>query len=144
MNIKHITIRISAIILLVALGLFSCNDEPTPAEKTEALLISGIWSNPVVTVDGIDQSDLYQIFTITFTKTNYTTAGGSPLWLSSGTWAFKDENAKVLILDGSHEVPINEITETNLELVVQNDNTTFKSGRVNSVKGANKFRLTKK
>ena len=137
--------RISiALILLAVVSISSCNDEPTPAEKAEALLISGTWSNPIVTVDGADQSDLYLTFTLAFTKTNYTTSGGSPLWSSTGSWAFKDENVKALLLDNSREIKINEITETTLELVIQNDNTTFKSGRVNSVKGLNVFRLKKK
>lgn len=132
-----------AIVLFVALSISSCNDEPTVAEKVEGILVSVAWSKPIVTVDGIDQSDLYQSFTLTFTKTNYTTSGGSPLWPSTGRWAFKDESANALLLDDTREVQINEITGTNLELAVQNNNTTFKSGRTNSVIGKNVFRLKK-
>lgn len=144
MNTRNSMTKISiAIVLFAALSISSCNDEPTVAEKVEGMLVSVAWSKPIVTVDGIDQSNLYQAFTITFTKTNYTTSGGSPLWPSTGTWTFKDESAKALLLDGTREVQINEITGTNLELAVQNNNTTFKSGRVNSIIGKNIFRLSK-
>lgn len=144
MNTRNSMTKISiAIVLFAALSISSCNDEPTVAEKVEGMLVSVAWSKPIVTVDGIDQSNLYQDFSITFTKTNYTTSGGSPLWSPTGTWAFKDESAKALLLDGTREVQINEITGTNLELAVQNNNTTFKSGRVNSIIGKNVFRLKK-
>lgn len=144
MNTRNSMTNISiAIVLFAALSISSCNDEPTVAEKVEGMLVSVAWSKPIVTVDGIDQSNLYQAFAITFTKANYTTSGGSPLWPSTGTWTFKDESARVLLLDGTREVQINEITGTNLELAVQNNNTTFKSGRVNSIIGKNVFRLSK-
>jgi hypothetical protein len=135
---------ILTILLLTILCLSGCEDEPTVKEKTEAMLISGEWHNPIVTVDGIDESTLYQNFTIKFNSNSYTSSGGSPLWPSSGTWTFKDESAKVLILDNAKEVQINEITDVNLELAIQNDNTTFTSGRVNSIKGKNVFKLSKK
>lgn len=141
---KKVKIKIAlTTLLLITICLSGCEDEPTAAEKTEAVLISGEWNNPIVTVNGIDESALYQDFTIKFNSNSYTSSGGSPLWPSSGTWSFKDESAKALILDNSKEVQINEITDVNLELAIQNDNNTFKSGRMNSVKGKNVFRLSK-
>jgi PBP1b-binding outer membrane lipoprotein LpoB len=145
MNTKNSKTKISMVAILLAAAFISgCHDEPSVSEKVEGMLVSVTWNKPVVTIDGIDQSNLYQDFTITFTKTNYSTSGGSPLWPTSGTWKFTDETAKAIRLDENKEVQINEITETNLELAIQNDNTTFKSGRINSVKGINKFRLIKK
>lgn len=131
------------IIFLGTVCISGCEDDPTLNEKVESMLISGQWKNPIVTADGIDQSDLYQGFILKFNSGTYSTSGGGPLWLESGTWIFKDESGKLLIMDGSREIQINEITETNLELVVQNNNTTFKTGRVSSVKGKNIFRLSK-
>jgi hypothetical protein len=144
-SMKNSNIKMALTILLFpTICLLGCEDEPTVKEKTEAMLISGEWNKPIVTVDGIDESALYQDFTIKFTSNSYTSSGGSPLWPSSGTWTFKDESAKVLILDNTKEIQINEITDVNLELAIQNDNTTFTSGRVNSIKGKNVFRLSKK
>ena len=144
MNTRNSMTKISMFsILIAAMVISGCDNAPSATEKVEGMLVSVAWSKPIVTVDGIDQSNLYQDFTITFTKTNYTTSGGSPLWSPSGTWIFKDESAKVLKLDGKQEIQINEITGTNLELAVQNNNTTFKSGRVNSIIGKNVFRLSK-
>ena len=145
MNKRNSMTKISMVAILLAAAFISgCDDGPSAAEKVEGLLLSVAWIKPIVTVDGIDQSNLYQDFNITFTKTNYTTSGGSPLWPSTGTWTFKDESATVMILDGTREVQINEITGANLELAVQNNNTTFKSGRVKSIIGKNVFRLSKK
>lgn len=111
--------------------------------RLQALLVSAQWKNPVVTVDRIDQSTLYQNFKIQFGHNTYTSFGGEPLWPTSGTWIFVDENATTLKLDGKLEIQISELTETNLELIFQNDNTTFTSGRSMSIKGENKFRLKK-
>jgi len=142
---KNSNIKLALTILLfTSICLAGCEDEPTVAEKTETMLISGEWNNPIVTVDGIDESALYQDFTIKFNSNSYTSTGGGPLWPSSGTWTFKDESAKSLILDNNKEVQINAITDANLELAIQNDNTTFKTGRVNSIKGKNVFKLSKK
>ncbi|MBK7651309.1 MAG: hypothetical protein IPJ20_12070 [Flammeovirgaceae bacterium] len=140
---KNTMTRISrAIIILTTTILLGCGDNgPTAQEKTEALLVSAQWKNPVVTVDGIDQSALYQNFKIQFGHNTYTSSGGEPLWPASGTWVFVDENATTLKLDGKLEIKISELTETNLELIFQNDNSTFTSGR--SIKGENKFRLKK-
>lgn len=141
---KNLKIKIALTILLfTTICLPGCEDEPTVKEKTEAMLMSGEWNQPIVTVDGVDKSSLYQDFTIKFSSNSYFSSGGSPLWPASGTWVFKDESAQVLILDNIKEVQINEITDVNLELAIQNDNTTFKSGRVNSIQGKNVFRLKK-
>ncbi len=142
---KNTMTRISrAIIILTTTILLGCGDNgPTAQEKTEALLVSAQWKNPVVTVDGIDQSALYQNFKIQFGHNTYTSSGGEPLWPASGTWVFVDENASTMKLDGKLEIKISEITETNLELIFQNDNSTFTSGRSMSIKGENKFRLKK-
>jgi hypothetical protein len=141
---KNFITRISIIMLLTTAVLLGCEDEPTIAEKTEAMLTSGEWNKPIVTVDGIDESSLYQDFTIKFNKNSFTTSAGGPLWPASGTWTFKDESAKALILDNTMEIQISEITDTNLELAIQNEATTFKAGRIKSIKGKNIFILSKK
>ena len=135
----------SFILVLITISISGCgNDEPTVSEKMEAMMVSSEWTKPTVTVDGVDQSSLYQNFTIQFSKGTYSSSGGSPLWPASGTWVFADETATKLTLDGKKEVQINEITDSILELALQNDNTTFVTGRSNSIKGKNVFKLKKK
>lgn len=142
---KKSKVNVGVALLVSAVVILSgCKDEPTVQEKTEAMLVSAEWNNPIVTVDGVDQSDLYASFTIKFIKGTYNTSGGSPLWPTSGAWVFKDEAATTLMLDGKMEVRINEITEIALEVELQNNNTTFVSGRTNSIKGKNIFKLKKK
>ena len=146
MNMMNSITKIAlAILLLAVVSISGCKDHaPNVQERVEGMLVSAEWNQPVVTVDGVDHSDLYQNFTIRFNKNTYTSSGGSPLWPAAGTWNFTDESAKAINLDGKMEIHINEITDVNLELAFQNDNTTFASGRVKSVGGKNVFRLKKK
>src|SRR6478736_5623501 len=135
---KNTLLKVVTIVLMLAvITLSGCKDEPTQQEKTQAQLVSAQWVTPVVTVDGVDQSDLYANFNIKFLKDTYSTQGGGPLWATSGTWSFANDTASTLMLDGDTEVQLNEITETSLTLTVQNENTTFISGRAHSVKGKN-------
>lgn len=132
---------------LVLFPLSACKEE-TPfsdQEQVTALLVSATaWQDPIVTVDDVDQSALYKDFSITFTNTTYTSANGSPVWKSAGTWMFKDEAARVMILDGTREVEITSISNELLELSLQWEEDTFEPGRIRSLKGKNKFKLKKK
>jgi hypothetical protein len=125
--------------------------EPTQREKVTALLTAngGKWqpSGAVgITVDGVDvTSELFENFSITFSETTFTTTGTSPVWLRSDTWTFKNDNADVIIRgqDGK-EVSILEISETQLKLKLEWDETTTTSGgRKKSLKGTHEFTLNK-
>jgi hypothetical protein len=114
-------------------------------EKVTAMLTAGTgkWEAPVVTVDGVDYSDLYRDFSIKFEKTTYTTTAGAPIWKSSGTWAFIDEEATFMKLDNDPEVEINSISNDFLELSFLWNQDTFEPGRIRSIRGKQKFRLRK-
>ncbi len=121
------------------------DDEPTAQARVISMLTSvEAWDNPEVTVDGVDYSDLYKDLFITFTESAYTSAGGAPVWATSGTWKFLNEEATLLQFDGIREVEINSISDDILELSFQWNENTFEPGRINSVKGKQKFKLKKK
>ena len=150
-NERKITSSIKSVavtFLVIAMAMLNgCkkNDPPSPQETvTTQLTSAAAWQSPVVTVDGVDKSDVYKDFSITFGKNTYTTQSGSPIWKASGTWAFANAEATKMKLDGNIDVEINFISTDILELSLQWNEDTFEPGRVNSVKGKNKFKLKKK
>lgn len=150
-NERKITSSIKSVavtFLVIAMAMLNgCkkNDPPSPQETvTTQLTSAAAWQSPVVTVDGVDKSDVYKDFSITFGKTTYTTQSGSPIWKASGTWAFANAEATKMKLDGNIDVEINFISTDILELSLQWNEDTFEPGRINSVKGKNKFKLKKK
>lgn len=141
---KKSVIKLSVVLFC---SLLSCGKEDTSTEQelvTKILTSAEAWQNPEVTVDGVDYSDLYKDFSITFTESAYTTVGGAPVWAASGSWKFLNEEATLLKLDDSREVEIGSISDDILELSLQWEENTFEQGRVNSVKGKQKFKLKKK
>jgi len=127
--------------------IYGCKkDSPlTKHEKVNTMLTStAAWQGPVVTVDGVDYSDLYKDFSIKFDKTTYTTTSGAPVWKASGTWVFLNEEATLMKMDDNREVEINSISNDFLELSFQWEENTFEPGRVSSVKGKQRFKLKKK
>ena len=150
-NERKITSSIKSVavtFLVIAMAMLNgCkkNDPPSSQETVTAQLTSAAaWQSSVVTVDGVDRSDVYKDFSITFGKNTYTTQSGSPIWKASGTWAFANAEATKMKLDGVTEVEINSISADLLELTIQWNQDTFEPGRINSVKGKNKFKLKKK
>ena len=101
------------------------------------------WQSPVVTIDGVDYSDLYKDFTIKFNDATYISSGGAPVWAAGGTWVLINEEATLMKLDGKRDVEI-LVTDEFLELSFLWQENTFEPGRVNSVKGKQKFKLKKK
>src|SRR5687768_16607963 len=135
--------------VLLCSTLSSCKkDDPKPkktqAEKVTEMLTSkgGTWSisgSTGVTLVGVDvTTDLFSAFSITFLDNEFTTTGTTPVWLRHDTWAFKDENAEVFIRgQDDKEVTIVEISETQLKLSLEWDQTTYEEegGRSNSLPG---------
>lgn len=138
-------ILFSGIALLFSHASCKKDDAPTAQEKTTTMLTSAAaWQSPVVTVDGVDYSDLYKDFSIKFDKNTYTTTSDAPVWKASGTWVFINEEATLMKMDDAREVEINSISDDFLELSFQWNEDTFEPGRINSVKGKQKFKLKKK
>jgi hypothetical protein len=138
-------------LLLLAVSVSCKKDDPqlTEPERVTALLTSngGKWNPSTlsnwVMVEGVNVTDLFKDFSISFTATGYTTTGTTPVWPRSGTWHFKDDAAKILIRDSdSKEVSIENIDETTLRITLTWDQTTY-GGRTGSISGRHEFNLTK-
>src|SRR6478736_1820847 len=92
--------------------------EQTAAQKATTLLTAngGKW-NPAalsnwVTVEGVNVTDLFKDFSITFTATGYTTSGTTPVWSRSDTWSFKDNTGTVFIRKSDGKEVTITVTET--------------------------------
>jgi len=111
----------------------SCKDDapqlPDPSEERTALLartwIVDVANPPAVTLDGADISGDFQTFVLTLTTSfTYSTSGGSPtfdVWQPSGSWGYATNadgsaNLNSLILDGTLQVDIDNVSETALQL----------------------------
>lgn len=142
-------------VLVVSFTFIQCGGSdpkpvPTEKERVTALLTSngGKWSpsSSGITVDGVDVTqDLFKDFSITFSANTFTTTGTTPVWLRNDTWSFKDETATVFIRgqDGK-EVTINSISETQLKMTLEWDQTTTaEDGRKRSLQGTHEFILNK-
>ena len=145
-------------VLVLGAVFFSCgSDEPTKQEKVTKLLTQngGRWEPTAaansITLDGeLVKDELFPSgFSITFTKTNLTTTGNSPLWYNEGTsnytftWSFKDKNADALIRGDGKEITIVEVTSSSLIIEMDWDETTYEGGRMKSLPGRYQFIMGK-
>jgi hypothetical protein len=152
MKIKYT--QILALLLIVSVSISCKKDsdpdpEPTEMEKVTTLLTAtgGKWKPSTlanwVMVEGVNVTELFKDFTISFTATGYTTSGTTPVWPRTDTWHFKDEAAKILIRDSDKkEVTIESVNETTLRITLTWDKTTY-GGRTTSVSGKHEFNLIK-
>lgn len=146
--------RVYSFFLILFCFLFFVNcggSDPTPEEKVTKLLIKGdgTWEPSSaansITVEGIDvKEDLFAGFTIRFTKDKIFTTGTSPVWLREDTWHFKEGSKATIIIRGmdDREIPIAEISSTQLKISLEWDQTTF-GGRKASLPGLYEFILDK-
>jgi hypothetical protein len=143
-------------LLLSIVAFSSCKKEDvepqlTEAEKTTEILTSGsgTWTPATtagVTVDGLDvTSDLFKGFTISFTADKIITTGTTPVWLREDTWTFKDETARVILRgQDDKEITIEEISDSELQLSLKWDKTTYaEGGKTKSIPGTFVFTLSK-
>ena len=146
MNLQINIRNTAALVLALLLSLPGCTnkDELTTKEAVTTMLTSAqAWQEPSVTIDGVDYSDLYKNFQIKFDESTYTSSGGAPVWAAAGTWVFINEEATLMKMDGVREVEIT-VKDDFLELSFQWEENSFEPGRINSVKGKQKFKLKKK
>lgn len=133
---------------LVLVTVFtSCQKENVLSEQEKiAATLTGAkaWDTPIVIVDGVDYSELYEGFSITFLADTYTTTAGGPVWKSAGTWDFVEEGASLINLDGEREVEITLGSPDVIELTFEWEQDTFGFERSGSVKGKQKFKLKKR
>jgi hypothetical protein len=134
---------VSSMLLVIFVGvqLSGCGpDGSDPASKQAmANLTAGPWGVTSVTVDGVDQSALFNGFTITFLSNAYTTTNGGPVWPASGAWNFTDEKGTKMERDGALEIELQVLTETSLKMSLHWAADTFGEGRMNSIQGDHVF-----
>ena len=86
--------------------------------------------------------DLYKNLNISFTvdadgkNGRYTSVNGGVVWPASGTWAFKNAEAKAMIRDDGLEIGIDAITEKTMTIsFTRTGDTVFEGGRNKAVGG---------
>ncbi|AYB31882.1 hypothetical protein D4L85_15505 [Chryseolinea soli] len=92
----------------------------------------------------MDKTSAFSGFTLTFAANTYTAHEGSPVWASSGTWAFADENAASFTRDDDVLVTIHSLTSTHLTLSLISSYPVFQAGgRAESTTGEFVFEFNK-
>lgn len=122
----------------------------TEEERVTNLLTAGgsSWT-PMPTngilLDGVDVSEeLFDGFTIQFSTNQITTTGSTPVWLRQDTWQFKSGSTSIIIRgQDSKEVTIESVSETELRLTLDWEQTTYEGGRANSLPGRYQFVMNK-
>jgi len=150
-SINAYSLRVMTLLLCLTLITYmSCDDptvpptvepEPTAAELTTALLKGPAWVMSDVKVDDV-VLDLYKNLNITFTAnedgTNgrYTSVNGGAVWPASGTWTFKNADAKAMVRDDGLEIGIDAITEKTMTIsFTRTGDPVFDGGRNKAVGG---------
>jgi len=115
---------ITLVFCLILITYSSCKKDspepeppvPTAAELTTALLKGPTWVMLAVTVDGV-VLDLYKNLGISFTEDGkYTSVNGGAIWPATGTWKFKDDQAKVMVRDDGLEIGIDALAEKSMTI----------------------------
>jgi hypothetical protein len=124
----------------------SCSKDSPSAEDVFLEKIEGTWvlSSTGVEIDGEDVSEVFEDFSVTFTKDReYSTSDGNgPIWDSSGTFeleATTNDAGFHIIRDDDVEVRVDELSES--RLVLKFNFVSDGSGRVKSVSGEYTFDL---
>ncbi len=138
---KKINRGASVLVAFSILFLAACkSDDPQPEPvRILELLTANTWTVEAVTVDEMDQTNLFTGLTLSFTNTTYSTTNGGAVWPASGTWEFADASAKTIVRDDGLQITISEVTSTSLRLALTWSTSTLGSGRTASVPGDHEF-----
>jgi hypothetical protein len=138
---KNLKIAASLFVIINFLYLTSCKkDDPEPeTARIQKLLAANAWVMQSVTVNEMDQTNLFTGLTLSFTNTNYSTTNGGVVWPAIGTWEFTDATANTIVRDDGLQITINEVTSTSLKLAFTWSTTTLGGGRTASVAGDHEF-----
>lgn len=119
------------------------NGSDTEEVRVRALLTAHQWKMQSVTVDGVNENDMFTGLTLQFTSTGFTAHNGEPVWPLSGTWTFTNEKAEDISRNDGVQVAINNADENQLILTLTWTETTLGSGREKSVEGEHVFTFVK-
>jgi hypothetical protein len=138
---RHTSLCLSAMLLITLLQ--GCKkDEETATERTSRLLRSASWELSKLTIDGTDQTSLYENMTLTVAAGTYTAVNGEPVWPASGTWKLTD--ATTIDRDNGTTVKIDHLDATTLTIALEWTKTTYGGGRRASVSGSHVFEMVRK
>lgn len=144
-SLRILSFQNAPILIAVLLTIASCKEDPisiTETERVTKLLTNGTWSLSSVLVDDTEASELFEDFSITFTKTDYTTTGTTPVWERNGMWSFVNADSPTqFIRDDDVVVTIASIEEKMLTLELLWSTQTISGGRQLSIKGKHVFVL---
>jgi hypothetical protein len=133
----------AALLIIVSLAHTACDgNDPDPKDNMLKQL-TGSWQVSRVTVDGVDQSGLFDDFNLVIAPRQFSATNGEPVWPASGTWSFSDGQAKTFTRDDGIMVTIESVSNTQLRLGLTWTKTTIGAGRIKSVSGAHVFEFTK-
>lgn len=147
-NIKKITINgMLALIVGFSLISISCERKEVPTLSVERLneiyLTNSPWRLERVTVDGVNQTNIYRELVLSFTRENYTSTNGRVIWPGSGTWEFVDEEKTVFRRGDGILVTIQSITIDSLVLSLEWESNSIDTGRQLAIAGNHIFEFVK-
>src|SRR6188768_2983290 len=119
---------LSIVCLFTISGCKKANEGPSVQEVNKVLLASGTWKINNVKVDGVDQTSQFSGMTLQFQAGSYTTVNGEPVWPTSGSWTFVDENAMTVRRNDDIVVTISTLSEGSLVLELNWSKTTLGHG----------------
>lgn len=142
--------------ILSLLFFVQCGPDPEPkTEPTQREIViekmtsgTGTWApggNSGITVEGVDVTEtLFPGFTIKFESSDrFTTTGTTPVWLRSDTWNLNDAGTAFVRGQDNKTVTISNLSDTQIKLTLEWDDTTYGDGRKRSLKGTHEFILGK-
>ncbi|MCH7405904.1 hypothetical protein [Belliella aquatica] len=147
-NIKKIT-RNGMLALIVGFSLISisCERKEVPTLSVERLneiyLTNSPWRLERVTVDGVNQTNIYRELVLSFTRENYTSTNGRVIWPGSDTWEFVDEEKTVFRRGDGILVTIQSITIDSLVLSLEWESNSIDTGRQLAIAGNHIFEFVK-
>lgn len=147
-NIKKITINgMLALIVGFSLISISCERKEVPTLSMERLneiyLTNSPWRLERVTVDGVNQTNIYRELVLSFTRENYTSTNGRVIWPGSDTWEFVDEEKTVFRRGDGILVTIQSITIDSLVLSLEWESNSIDTGRQLAIAGNHIFEFVK-
>ena len=135
------------IILCVLPFLTGCggggSDSPSAKEVATKMLTANSWKLSSVTVDGTDQTSLFNNMTLNFAATSFTASNGGLVWPASGTWTFKDEEGKIIVRNDGLLITVMELNDASLQMSLTWASSTIGPGRVSSIAGVHIFNMIK-
>jgi len=133
------------IVVFVLLKISGCGKDEnfTPNDKTEELLMAQAWELTEVRIDGV-VSDLYAGLTLSFGSKTYTTTNGGKVWPASGQWEFIGEKGDKILRDDGLQITIISANASQLVLSFTWNSTVYDGGRTGSLKGLHQMTFKRK